>query len=108
MKEVSKINQDPVEETRQEVKKDLQKKIVGRIRPSKNHILYKYDKKDGSLKRIEAEPAKVIDWSEKGLKFSNKSVKAEEGCIYVTALNLKNAIKKLAKYHGLSIQIKNK
>lgn len=109
MKETSNITEDPVAEVRQEVKKDLERKIVGSIRPEKNHILFKYNKVDGSLKRIEPEDDKTVHYNAGGKPTkANKTVKAEEGCIYVTAMNIQNAVKKLAKYHGLEVKLKSK
>lgn len=67
-----------------------EKKIVGRIRPQKNHQLFEYDNLTKKIVKIEM----------------SKEVFAKKDCIYVSAMNLKNAVKKLIKYHGLKVTVK--
>lgn len=65
-------------------------KRVGQLRPHKGHTLFKYTVATGRLVKVDQENIKKVS--------TGKSiVMAEEGCIYITALNLKNAIKKIVE-----------
>lgn len=70
-------------------------KLVGRIRPHKGHSLFKYTNATGRLVKME-------EFNDKS-SGKKKVVIAEEGNLYVSALNIENAIKKLARYHGIKL-----
>jgi hypothetical protein len=80
-----------------EVKQENKPKLVGRLRPQKGHIVYEYNTETGKLV-----PA-TYDKQEKGQK--NKKITITKGCIYVSALNIKNAVRRLGKYHGVNVEI---
>ncbi len=92
MKETKNNVQDPVQEVVKEIKKTPESKLVGQI-----------------TKEPTTSQAKVvINAGGRTMIKKETKVEAEEGCIYVTALNLANAVKKLAKYHGLDVQLNKK
>lgn len=111
MKEAKEVAQDPVQEIVKEIKKTPESKMVGQIRPDKGHSLFKYNKISGKLTKEEIPKSQarvVINAGGKSMIKKETKVQAEEGCIYLTALNLANAVKKLAKYHGLDVQLNKK
>jgi hypothetical protein len=73
-------------------------KLVGRIKPQRGHTLFKYETLTGRLIPMKNGTT--------GANTTRRVVIAEKDCIYVTALNLKNAIKKLAQYHGIMVNLK--
>ena len=80
----------------EEIKEEKQEqKLVGQLRPHRGHTTYKYNTITGKLSEAVFE-----------LESENKRITVEEGCIYVSALNIKNAVKKLGKYHGVNVKIK--
>lgn len=99
---------DQTEEVRQKEVHEEKPKHVGTMKPHRGHTLFKYNTNTGELTRAEfveqeADYSRVIEGKN---PTKNKVVRAEEGCIYVSALNLKNAVKRLGKYHGVNVEIK--
>lgn len=80
-------------------KKEPKQKFVGQLKPHKGHKVFKFNTKTGELV-----PAKVE--KQEGELTNRKKIIVEDECIYVAALNLKNAVKRLAKYHGINLKIK--
>ena len=78
--------------------KESQEKLVGHLKPHKGHTVFKYNKKTAELSKA------VFDQIEE--ETSNKRITIEEDCVYVSALNVKNAIKRLAKHYGLKVKFK--
>lgn len=74
-------------------------KRVGQIRPQKGHTLFKYHVPTGKLTKV-----KLLEQDTEN-KTKSKAVIAEQGCIYVSSLNVKNAIKKIAQYHGIVVDL---
>ena len=75
-----------------EVKK--QEKKLGVIKPHKGHTLFEIEVKTMSINLPEFETIEV-DWTKDS---SNKSkLKVKEGCVYISALNKRNALKKFKK-----------
>lgn len=75
-------------------------KRVGQIKPHRGHRLFKYTVATGKLSPV---PLLHPDQG----KSNKKAVIAEQGHIYISALNIKNAIKKIAQYHGIVVDLKN-
>jgi|TARA_R110000782_G_scaffold35642_2_gene85119 hypothetical protein len=65
-------------------------KMVGQIRPQRGHTLFKYTVATGKLA-----PMSKLDPSVTA--GPRRVVMAEKGCLYVSALNIKNAIKKITQ-----------
>ena len=88
------FNADSVQEPTDTPKKELKK--VGQIRPHRGHTLFKYTVATGKLIPMNIN----TDLHEKNPR---RIVLAEEGCLYVSALNFKNAVKKIAIQFGVTI-----
>jgi len=61
---------------------------VGELRPHKGHTVFQFNTVTGKLSLA------VVGVDEN----NKKSIKVEKDCIYVSALNRKNALKKLNQY----------
>ena len=83
-----------VSEKQQEKKNQL----LGNIRPHRGHTLYKVNVK--TLEVTEAVFEKQdIEWAiATSSKKQAKKILIEKGCIYISALNEKNAVKKFPKF----------
>jgi len=105
MKELQPKSEDKIEIVKQQQKKHtliLQKKII----PHENHSIFEYDYVKGVLSLAEYEPArKEIHWFEALANYKKKAsvdiynpnpisktkVIQKPNCVYVSALNIKNA-----------------
>lgn len=75
-----------------EVKKQVKK--LGVIKPHKGHTLFEIEVKTMNINLAEFETLEV-DWTKDS---SNKSkLKVKEGCVYISSLNKRNALKKFKK-----------
>lgn len=92
MKELDK--QIEVVETVKE-EKEPQLKLAGRIRPKKNHILFEINLEEGTIERAQFEKMEDFILGRGKETIKKKEVIMKKGCLYVSALNEKNAIKKL-------------
>ena len=99
--------QDQTEEVRQKENHEKKRKLVGSMRPNRGHTLYQYNTKTGELipATFEQQDADFIKAQKGNSLGKRKVVIAQEGCIYVSALNIKNAVKRLSKSHGVSLKI---
>ena len=67
--------------------KEIQKRLTGKIEPHANHILFEVNLATGKI--ILAEFERILQWGQK----PKKTVLTKKGCVYVSAMNVKNAIK---------------
>lgn len=95
-----KINPELEVKTAIEIQKEQEKqlKLKDKIIPHNNHTLFEIKEVDGEIKIEEAEyemgVAQVVNGK---LEISNKKVIEKSGCIYISALNKKSALKKYKK-----------
>jgi hypothetical protein len=73
-----------------------QLKMVGQLKPHRGHTLFKYRVETGQL-------TPILKGEVNPMRPNKRIVLAEEGCLYVTALNLKNAIKKIAIQFNITV-----
>jgi hypothetical protein len=71
---------------------------IGSIRPHKGHTLFEINYKTGEIKKAEFKK-QVLNIGEaihKGVDFvsKKKEIEIKENCVYISALNKENAIKK--------------
>jgi len=119
MKELQPKPSDKIEIVKQQQKKQtliLQKKIV----PEKNHIIFEYNQISEKLTVAEYEPhRKDIHWHEAIEMVSKKRTKIDldkpktitkakiinkPNCLYVSAMNIENAIKRFERDYGIIIK----
>lgn len=85
-----------VVETVKEEKEEKEKlKLAGTIRPKKNHILFEVNLEDGTIERAEFEDPEFFYWKKGKDSLKRKKVIMKKDCLYISALNEENAIKKL-------------
>ena len=83
-----------------EVKKQQEKqlKFIGQQRPHSGHKCFEINLSTGEINLAEfKEEAISFEDARNGIISGKRKVIVKEGCVYVTALNKKNAIKKLNK-----------
>ena len=74
-------------------------KLVGQQKKVKGHILFSYNEKTGEWKQADVKRHVAIGFD--GLPVFKTEVTKEPNCIYIQALNLKNAKKNLLKSYSL-------
>ena len=73
-------------------------KFLTAIKPHRGHTLFEVSVKTGFIRKAQFEQTdQFFNAEQKGKNISRTKVICNEGCIYVSALNEKNAIKKLKK-----------
>jgi hypothetical protein len=79
---------------------ESQRILVGRVRPKRNHTIFEFNVAEKTVKIASFKVDKVINFENvaKGNVSQNKEIDGKEGCIYIPALNEKNAWKKFEKY----------
>ena len=97
-------SKDQIKNVRQkEVEK--QQKQVGQLKPHKGHTVFEYNVLTGELVPAVIEDVISVQKHHKDLPpTKHRKIIVKEGCVYVSALNIKNAVKKLAKYYGNKIK----
>lgn len=83
---------------RQEVKQKQQNeyKKIGYLKHQNGHTLFSYNTKTHEWKVAEIQKTAYINFDRSVVK--NAKVTVEKDCVYIEALNLKNAKKRLARY----------
>jgi|GEM_PF-4575237 len=94
---------DEVKEVRQA---ELEKKIthVGYLKPHKGHKIWEFNTKTGDIRIAEMEdvPHNPFNKAKSGLpEGPKKKLMTKENCVYVSALNIENAVKKI----GLKVKV---
>lgn len=99
MKEVQPIAKDKIVIVKQ-AEQEKQNKLVGRLRPAKGHTLYEVNLTTGEVNaaQFEGETLIIKDLNSNAPEnHKTKKVMVNKGCVYVSALNVKNLMKKLIK-----------
>lgn len=89
------ITSDQIEIVKQQQAK-TEEKFVKRFRPHPGHIMFELNKETGEIAPAVFESLPIS--YEKAIKndlSNNKKIVMNPNCIYVSALNIKNALKKL-------------
>jgi hypothetical protein len=75
------------------------REYIGTLRPQRGHTLFQFNQKTKELTKADFSVDKEIDFNDavKGLTSQNKQVDGQEGMLYISALNKRNAIKKIFK-----------
>jgi len=71
--------------------KEIQKRLIGRIEPHANHKLFEVDLITGKI--VLAEFERTMSWKQN----AKKTVLIKKDCVYISSMNIKNAIKHLNK-----------
>lgn len=92
-----KLQEKEVIENVKQVNVTKRHELLGSVKPQKNHILFQYNWETEELTRAsftELEPLKFED-AVSGASKKRRTVVIEPGCTYASALNEKNALKKI-------------
>jgi hypothetical protein len=94
MRETQPAHKDQIEIVKQvNVKKGV--KLQSRILPGDGHNCFEFNIESNELRKAEIKREAIIDINKKTSTVNKVMMK--DGCIYITALNAKNAVKKLMK-----------
>jgi hypothetical protein len=74
-----------------EIPTEKELKLKGQMKPKRGHKLFEYNTKLNELQLAKFEPKEIGQ---------NKKVIIRKDCVYVTALNKKNAVKRLMPNHS--------
>lgn len=97
MKEQEQLKATQLTEEVRHVKVDKQK-YLGRIKPHEGHTLFEFNKVNFQLDKATFEPQAFLMQRESGKEVTpSKKLKVKDNCFYVSALNVKNAIKQINK-----------
>lgn len=95
---------DKIEISKQQ-QAEIQKVFDSKIVPHENHTLFEIDLNTKEIKLAVFDEQPAIKWEDalKGSISAIKKVTKKENCIYISALNKKNAIKILKRDFGISL-----
>jgi len=87
-------NEDRIEV---EVKKEIEYKLQMRMQRKRGLTIFAYNVKTGDISRVEIEKKVAVDFTNTNKVKKTNKAQHNPDCIYVQALNLKNAKKKIKK-----------
>lgn len=88
----------PEQEVHQDKKDQVEYKLIGSLKYRPGHTLFIYDREKGVVEEAPVQGGSLsLDYKTGRLVKNPKKLTIKKGCIYVSALNKKNAIKKLIK-----------
>lgn len=103
MKETEQKNQDTIEIVN-EAKKDIQKVLVGRVIPKKNHRVFEVDLNKKTIVEAKFESKATISFEDaQSGKKENRSIAVKKECLYIPALNKKNVLKILKRNYNIDL-----
>ena len=100
MKEIKQEEQDKVKDVRQKEEVEQKEKHLGYLKPQRGHTVFEYNKSTGRLIKATFDEVEFDITKEK----QQKRITVKEDCVYVSALNIKNAVRKLAKHYGEKVK----
>jgi len=106
MRETEQKTQDKIENVKQQAIK-LQKIKIGEMRPKKNHTLFEINIVENAIEiaKFDELPAIKFEDAMSGNLLGQKKITKKDNCVYISALNKKNALKILKR--DFRIQLKN-
>ena len=85
-------------EVQKQAKKDIQKRLDGNIQPKKNHIVFEINVYQKTIIQAVFDKNITITFAQAVLeRKENKSITRKKDCLYISAMNKKNAIKILKR-----------
>lgn len=106
MKLTHQPNKDQVKNFRKKEQIQRKQKFLGKLKPKKGHKIWCFNMSTGELTLAKFEKTDVDFLAVKNNEIpKNRKIQATENCIYFSALNVGNAIKKLEKKYNLKFEI---
>lgn len=98
MKELSEKKIDKIENIKQ-VSIEKQTVFLGTAKPKKGHTMFEYNYKLKTIVKAEFDEVPAVKFTDAklGIKSLSKKITKKTDCIYVSALNKKNALKVLKR-----------
>lgn len=93
MNELKEVSADKIVNVRQ-AEHEKQNKLISRIRPRRGHKIFEYNIESNEIQEAKIDSTFVVG------KPSVKKIQVNKNCLYVSALNIKNAVKKLKKRYA--------
>jgi len=108
MKELKKKESDKIENVRQ-VSVEKKTVFLGTAHPKKGHTMFEVNHKLKTIEVAEFDISKTLEYHDvkRGIKKAPKSITKKPDCIYVSALNKKNALRFLKREIGFDINAKD-
>ena len=90
-------------EVQKQAKKDIQKRLDGNIQPKKNHIVFEINVCENTIIQAVFDKNITITFAQAvSERKENKSITRNKDCIYISAMNKKNALKILKRDFNVS------
>jgi len=98
MKELQKKENDKIENVKQ-VSIEKQTVLLGTARPKKGHTMFEYNFKEKTIVQAVFDDLPAVKFTDaaNGIKSTHKKITKKPDCIYVSALNKKNALRILKR-----------
>lgn len=105
MKELEEKTPDKIEITKQQVQ-EIQTVLEGRMKPQKNHTLFEVNLAKQTIEKaiFDELPAVKFEDAMKGNIVAQKKITKKPHCIYISALNIKNVIKIMARDYNIIVK----
>lgn len=92
----------PETELRTNKEQEKEHRLIGQVLRRTDHQLYEFDPKTGKVSAKQIERASNFHFD--GHAVHNARTEADSNCLYVSALNRRNAIRKFEKLTGKKIE----
>lgn len=104
MKELQKKEADKIENVKQ-VSIEKKQVFLGKVHPRNGHTMFECNYKLKTIVKAQFDELPAVNFTEaqKGNIVTKKKITKKQDCIYVSALNIKNAIKILKRDAGLDL-----
>ena len=98
MKELQKKENDKIVNVKQ-VAIEKQTILLGTARPKRGHTMFEYNFKEKTIVQAVFDELPAVKFTDaaNGIKSAHKKITKKQDCIYVSALNKKNALKVLKR-----------
>jgi len=112
MKELDKHSRDTEKQAIESIvkkKKEVELRYEETIQPHSGHILFEINEKTGEIKEATYLENQNIGWNEAIKKMEsgfNRELVRKKGCVYISALNEKSALKRWKESKGSAIREK--
>jgi hypothetical protein len=73
------------------------------LKPENNHSVFEYNRKTNTIRYADIIHPTVVNWHTWKQELNNREIIKNDNCLYVSALNVKNAIKHFNKAYNLNL-----
>jgi hypothetical protein len=100
--------QDKIEQLKLQTE-ERQTVFEGQLKPKKNHILFEINLIEGTIEPAKFDELPALNYADavKGSISAKKKITRKPGCVYISALNIQNALKVFYRDYKLNETNKN-